>query len=68
MLCDVKRGVAGRDGRWVYPWTRDRSGKTRMAERQGAKRDKNVDVVQLRRGEEYNMVSGTLPGHRQRST
>jgi hypothetical protein len=46
----------------------DRAGKTRMAERQGAKWNKSVDFVQLRRGKAYNMVSGTLPGHRQRST
>ena len=48
----------------------DRAGnlKTRMVERQGAKWNKSIDVVQLWRGDAYKIVSGTLPGHRQRST
>ena len=46
---------------------RNRAGKTRMAERQGAKWNKSVDIVQLWRGKAYNMVSSTLPGHHQRS-
>ena len=39
----------------------DRAGKTRVAERQGAKWNKSVDVVQLRRGEAYNMVWYLVP-------
>ena len=68
MLCDVKRGVAGRDGCWVYPRTGNRAGKTRMAERQGAKWNKSVDVVQLRRGGGIQYGIWYLPVHRQRST